>query len=163
MFTVSRILVPIDFSDVSRAALSAAVQLADRHNAHLYVLHVQSNLDKDLQKRLTSAPNSSVIEKGIAAGELNLMNMIEREYVNAEKNGLYLRDVPITVQISGGDVLEVVLQMVEDDRIDLIVAGTHGPRGLKGIFSATKTEKLVHRASCSVFVVKAAGYPYLRD
>jgi nucleotide-binding universal stress UspA family protein len=163
MFTVTRILVPIDFSDVSRAALSAAIQLADRHNAHLYVLHVQTNLSKDLQKRLVSAPNESVIEKGIAAGELNLMNMIEREYVNAEKSGLFLRDVPITVQISGGDVLEVVLQMVEDDRIDLIVAGTHGPKGIKGIFSATKTEKLVHRAACSVFVVKPAGYPYLRD
>ena len=163
MFTVTRILVPIDFSDVSRAALSAAIQLADRHNASLYVLHVQQNLDRDLHKRLASAPNESVIEKGIAAGELNLMNMIEREYVNAEQNGLYLRDVPITVQISGGDVLDVVLQMVEDDRIDLIVAGTHGPKGLKGIFSMTKAEKLVHRAACSVFVVKPAGYPYLRD
>ena len=163
MFTVHRILVPIDFSDVSRAALSAAIQLADRHNAHLYVLHVQTNLQRDLHKRLNSAPNESVIEKGIAAGELNLMNMIEREYLNAEKSGLYLRDVPITVQISGGDILDAVLQMVEDDRIDLIVAGTHGPKGLKGIFSATKTEKLVHKAPCSVFVVKPAGYPYLRD
>ena len=163
MFTVDRILVPIDFSDVSRAALSAAIQLADRHNAHLYVLHVQTNLQRDLHKRLNSAPNESVIEKGIAAGELNLMNMIEREYLTAEKSGLYLRDVPITVQISGGDILDAVLQMVEDDRIDLIVAGTHGPKGLKGIFSATKTEKLVHKAPCSVFVVKPAGYPYLRD
>ena len=108
MFTVSRILVPIDFSDVSRAALSAAIQLADRHNAHLYVLHVQPNLQRDLHKRLTSAPNESVIEKGIAAGELNLMNMIEREYVTAEKSGVYLRDVPVTVQISGGDVLDAV-------------------------------------------------------
>jgi len=89
--------------------------------------------------------------------------MIEREYVAAEKGGLFLRDVPITVQISGGDLLDVVLQMVEDDRIDLIVAGTHGPKGLKGIFSTTRTEKLVHKASCSVFVVKPAGYPYLRD
>ena len=44
------------------------------------------------------------------------MNMIEREYLNAEKNGLYLRDVPITVQISGGDILDAVLQMVEDDQ-----------------------------------------------
>ena len=44
MQAIKRILVPTDFSEVSRAAISMALQLASDYDAQLYVLHVVKDL-----------------------------------------------------------------------------------------------------------------------
>jgi len=163
MFTVKRILVPIDYTDVSRMALSAAIQFADLHDAHMVVLHVQEGLSKELHKRLVTAPNESVIEKGIAADERALMEAIELEFQRAETAGFHFESRGVTAHISGGDWFEVAMQIIEDEKIDLVFSGTHGPKGIKGMLLGSVTEKLVAKAPCSVFVVKPQGYPYLRD
>ncbi|HAA54512.1 MAG TPA: universal stress protein, partial [Myxococcales bacterium] len=41
MFSVQRILVPVDFSVTSRAAISLGIQLAHRYEAKLYFLHTE--------------------------------------------------------------------------------------------------------------------------
>jgi len=163
MFAVKRILVPLDYTEVARAALSAAIQMADRHGAELFVLHVQKDLGKEVQKRIVSNPNESVLLKGIAADEKNISEAVEMEYQRCENAGIYLNPAKITIHISGGDWADVAINMVDSDEIDCIVAGTHGPKGLKGLIMGSMTEKLVAKATCSVFVVKPAGYPYLRD
>jgi len=163
MFAVKRILVPVDYSDVSSAALSAAIQLADRHDAKIFVLHVQKDLDKALQRRIVTNPNESLLEKGIASDEMEIMKAVELEYQRAESEGKFLKHVEIEAHVSGGEWTEVMLQMVADEEIDLIICGTHGPKGLKGLFLGTMADQLVAKASCSVWVVKPSGYPYLRD
>ena len=56
-----------------------------------------------------------------------------------------------------------ITELIEDEEIDLVVSGTHGGHGLKGWLLGSTTEQLVRKSSCSVFVVKPQGYPYLRD
>jgi universal stress protein A len=163
MQEIKRILVPLDFSDVSRAALSMGLQLAESHDAKLYVLHVVKDLAKELQKRLVSAPNDTVIEDGIQDGERNILDAVQLEYSRAKEAGSPLSVVPLNMHVTGGDWLEACLQLVEDDDIDLVVSGTHGGKGLKGWLLGSTTEQLVRKSSCSVFVVKPQGFPYLRD
>ncbi|MCB9745369.1 MAG: universal stress protein [Alphaproteobacteria bacterium] len=164
MFKVQRILMPVDYSDVSRAALSMAVQLASQHGAELFMLHVHKDLDTELQRRIIYDPNGSVIEDAIVAEEQGLREALELEYQRAEESGAALKRVPTHLLVTGGDPVGVITQIVEDERIDVICTGTHGPRpGLVGWFRGTVSEKLVAQATCSVFVVKPQGYPYLRD
>jgi nucleotide-binding universal stress UspA family protein len=53
--------------------------------------------------------------------------------------------------------------LIDEHELDLIVTGTHGGRGIKGLLLGSMSQQLVRKASCSVFVVKPQGYPYLRD
>jgi nucleotide-binding universal stress UspA family protein len=165
MYDAKRILVPIDFSEVSRAAVSAAIQFASgREDAEIYLLHIQKDLDKALQREITDDPHDEQgLGAGIEADETALREAVELEYTRAAEAGSVLERVPVHVRISGGDPLEVVLQMIDEHELDLIVSGTHGPKGLKGFFMGSTTEQLVSKATCSVFVVKPKGYPYLRD
>ena len=66
MYKASRILVPVDFSDVARAAISMAVQLADRHGAELIFLHVDAG-DRDRVRLYFSAPAEAPTTRGFAA------------------------------------------------------------------------------------------------
>ena len=163
MQKINRILVPLDFSDVSRAALSMGLQLADSHDAKLYVLHVVKDLAKELQKRLVSAPNDTVVEDGIKEGERKILDAVQLEYTRAKQADNPLKTVPLNMNVTGGDWLDVCLQLIEDEEIDLVVSGTHGGHGLKGWLLGSTTEQLVRKSTCSVFVVKPQGYPYLRD
>jgi universal stress protein A len=162
MQTIQRILVPLDFSEVSRAALSIGLQLADSHSATLYLLHVVKELDRELKKRLVSAPNDTVIEDGIKDTERSVYEAVELEYARARQAGTKLHTCPMNVIVSGGEWLDVCLKRIEDHEIDLVISGTHGGKGIKGFLLGSTTEQLVRRASCSVYVVKPQGFPYLR-
>ena len=163
MQDIKRILVPTDFSEVSRAALSMGLQLASDFDGQLFVLHVVKDMDRELKKRLVSAPNDSVIDDTITEGERNILDAVELERERARENNKALKNVPLKMLVTGGDWLDVTLGLIDEHELDLIVTGTHGGKGLKSIFLGSMSEQLVKKASCSVFVVKPQGYPYLRD
>lgn len=163
MQAIKRILVPTDFSEVSHAALSMALQLASDYDAQLFVLHVVKDMDRELKKRLVSAPNDEFIETAIQNGEKAILDAVELERSRAREAGKQLKSSPLKMIVTGGDWLEVSLKMIDDHDLDLIVTGTHGGSGIKSFLLGSMSEQLVRRAACSVFVVKPQGYPYLRD
>ena len=163
MFVAKRFLVPVDFSDVSRAAVSAALQLAAANQGEIWLLHSAEGMDQELKKRLVSAPDETVISDTISFDEHALKQAADEEKQRFAEAGRYLPDVPIHTHVTGGDWLDVALELVDEHQIDVIVSATRGKSGVKAWLLGTITEKLVAKAPCSVFVVKAAGYPYLRD
>lgn len=163
MFDTQRILVPVDYTEVSRAAVSVAIQMASLHKSSLFVLHVNKELDGNLRRRLDTPTEGDEIEESILVHEKHLKDVLALEYKRAEEAGKPLKKVPVTFLIAGGDWYETTASFIEEDKIDLVVTGTHGATGLKGFLLGSKSEQLVHRTSCSVFVVKPQGFPYLRD
>ena len=163
MQDINRILVPIDFSEVSHAALSMALQLASDYDAKLFVLHVVKDMDRELKKRLVSAPNEDVIEAAIREGESKILDAVQLEQTRAQEAGKVLRSVPLKILVTGGEWLDVTLGLIDEHELDLIVTGTHGGSGIKSLFLGSMSEQLVKKASCSIFVVKPQGFPYLRD
>jgi nucleotide-binding universal stress UspA family protein len=163
MQPTKRILVPTDFSEVSSAAISMALQLASDNEAKLFVLHVVKDMDRELKKRLVSAPNDDVIEAAIRDGEKQILDMVQTEQERAKEAGRTLKAVPLKMFVTGGDWLEVTLRLIDEQEIDIVVTGTHGGRGIKSFFLGSMSEQLVRKASCSTFVVKAQGFPYLTD
>jgi nucleotide-binding universal stress UspA family protein len=53
-----------------------------------------------------------------------------------------------------GDPREVLLRLVEDERVDLIVMGSHGRTGLAKLLLGSVSSHVVTHAHCSVLVVK---------
>lgn len=163
MFNVKRILVPVDYSEISRAAISAAVKLAGAYNAELWLMHIQPGLDRKLQRRIQTHPHENNLSESIEKEEQSLVDALELEYKRAETAGEPLARVPVHLHISGGDWMEVANQLVDELELDLIVTGTHGPKGVAGLLWGSVSQQLVGKVTCSVMVVKPQGYPYLRD
>jgi universal stress protein A len=162
MYTAKKLLVPVDFSDVCRAALSAALQIAADHSGELHLVNVQEGMDREIKRRISSAPNDTVIEDTIRATEQALRDAAELEMQSCIDAGAPLPPVPLSTHVTGGEWLEQILRLTRELEIDLLVTGTHGRKGL-GILTGSVSEKLVARSPCSVLVVKPFGFPYLRD
>ena len=160
MFSATKILVPIDFSDTSRAALSAGLQMAAMNGGSLWLLHVESGMEQEVDQGSAEAADAlSQIETHEAA----LKAAYELEVQRCEEAGRTLGPVDVKYRISGGDWREVANQMVDELQLDLIVTATHGPKGLKARVMGSDSERLLSTVTCSVLVVKPKGYPYLRD
>ena len=164
MYQAKRLLVPVDYSDVSRAAVSAGLRVAAAMDAELWLLSVEDGMDQDMKERILSAPDETVVEDRIVDGERALIDAARLEAKRCEEGGKPLPFVPVHTRVAGGQWLDVILGCVDELNVDMVIVGTHGrERGVKGLFNSTISEKLVGKATCSVMVVKPEGYPYLRD
>lgn len=161
---MNRVLVLVDYSEVTAAALSIALQWASgRPDASIIMLHVQPDLNKELQRSLVNAPDGTAIEDGINEAEKAFSAALELEYQRAESAGIRLQRTDAEVIVCGGDWVEVTLNLVDEEKIDLIVAPTHGPQKITERILGTAADQLVTKAPCSVFVVKPKGYPFFTD
>ncbi|HJN75403.1 MAG TPA: universal stress protein [Myxococcota bacterium] len=163
MFSAKKILVPVDFSDVSRAAISAALQMAAASSGEVWLLHVERGLESDMAEAIQTAPNETVIENQIRFDEHALTEAAALEAQRCAEAGKPLPFVPVHVRVTGGSWLEVAIDMISELQLDLVITGTHGRKGVAGFLMGSVSERLAGKAPCSVFVVKPQGFPYLRD
>ncbi|MBI5516624.1 MAG: universal stress protein [Deltaproteobacteria bacterium] len=144
------ILVPTDFSEGSRAALTMAGEIATRHGARVILLHVI-----DLPPGLD--PGSMVRPEGSAVS-IPLVDMArEQALAWMEKDRVThlakTEDVTVRVEL-GSPVVQTVLDVAQSVGADLIVVGTHGRTGLAHMVLGSVAEKIVRMADAPVLSVR---------
>jgi nucleotide-binding universal stress UspA family protein len=135
-----RILVPVDFTDISKRAIDYARAIARRHESSIVVAHVAEELSLHTQPEVVWFEQLSVRKPA----EENLQEW-GREL---ESGGLKARTEFLT-----GAIQEEVLNVAERDASDLIVLGTHGREGIQRLFFGSDAEGLYRHAKCPIFVV----------
>lgn len=119
-----RIVVATDAGCKDDAVIQAAIRLAVVRNAHLHVAHA-------------TAKNASARDRA-AVGAIGAAI-----WTSTETEPL--------VTAEAGDPVGLVTKLVENDGANLLVTGHGGRRGLSALGSVS--ERLVHRAPCSVLVI----------
>jgi len=142
------LLVPVDFSDASVAALAYAVDLVEGTDAKVVVLHA-------FEIPIIGLPD------GIVAATAELTGRI----VNAAQGALddlvakYRGRIDLRTELKQGDAREVILAQAEDLGADLIVMGTHGRRGIAHALIGSVTETIVRTAPIPVLTTSIATGP----
>jgi nucleotide-binding universal stress UspA family protein len=138
------ILVAMDFSVSSDAALRTAAVLAARVHAQISLLHVfdaWASVGQD-DARVRKFKSHKVDQR--AQRVLSTLRATPQAF-----NGIV---VP-------GEAVKVILDQAKSMKADVIVIGTNGRRGLKRLVLGSVAEAVVRRARCPVLVVKAASEP----
>jgi universal stress protein A len=152
MTTFTRVLVPIDFSPCSEAALAHATEIARRFGAVIDVLHAWE------PPRL-SAPESSL---GIVNPDAHSI-LVEFEHT---RHGASMKSILALLEECGiddvrgrlepGEPSETILRVAREGYYDLIVMGTHGRTGLAHLFLGSVAERVVRRAPCPVLTIRVS-------
>ena len=139
----SKILVPIDFGEPSARALEIAGALAKDTGGTITILHV------------FDVP-ASYAGMGISPVEL-LAPMWEAGKKQLEDTLSKLKaTVPdATEEIARGVPWREILAVIERDRPDLVVMGTHGRRGVQRMLLGSVAEKIVRVSPVPVLTVPA--------
>ena len=142
------IMVALDGSSHSNKALRTAVDLAKRCNAKLVLFHV-----------LQQTPMRASYASMVAAKAREAYANIAREHADdilksavkmAKAEGL--KDIEQVVR--EGDPAKAVVKRAKKLGVDLLVVGTRGLTGIKGITLGSVAHKVTAAAHCPVLVVK---------
>lgn len=147
----SKILVPIDGSEMSMQAANLAIDVAEKYGAQIIILHVV-NIDQYLQSigvyRL-SYPDSIKIRIEDAKNQAaKWFNEIER---NSQQH-----KVPATFEVADTalSVVGAIVNHAEREKADLIVIGTRGRSGFTKLLLGSVASGVVTYAPCPVLVSK---------
>jgi nucleotide-binding universal stress UspA family protein len=147
MNKIENVLVAIDFTDGSRAALDLAGLLAHRLEARLAALHVAAPYIT--YEPLPAFPSGAPLDPE----RLRKVEEDLREFVTPAGSKHPLAEVVVRE----GDPADEILGQATGSGVDLLVLGTHGRRGFERWMLGSVTERVARRAGCSVLAVPATA------
>jgi nucleotide-binding universal stress UspA family protein len=140
--TISNILLATDFSEVSSGALGYACNLARSYGSKIFVTHV-----------VPPEPYLTVPLEPIPI-DLDLFWNREKQNMADFVSAKALEEIPHEDILQRGELWDVISNVIDQHRIDLIVMGTHGRKGLKKIVLGSVAEKIYRQAKCPVLTVR---------
>ena len=135
------LLVPYDGSESSKKALSRAADLSRTDKAEVSVLYVIPRYEEMVDFFKTEAISRSLYREA------------EKITDEAKKLAADL-DLPIKTIVQEGHAGDRIVESAEKHKIDLIVMGTHGWRGMSKALMGSTAERILAHANCPVLIVK---------
>ena len=136
-----RILVPTDGSDGASVAIDCATDLATTYDAALHAVSV-----------VDTGGMATDVQFDAAMDQLQERAQTAVETIADAANEAGVEDTPTAVL--EGRAHDAIESYAEDERIDLIVMGTHGRSGLDRYLLGSVAEKLVRTTSIPVLTVR---------
>jgi nucleotide-binding universal stress UspA family protein len=141
------ILVPLDGSGPSDAALDEAIELASAVDATVHALYVvdervlhATQLDAGGLVRAYEKEGERIVSKAADAGED--------------------AGIDVVTAVEHGSPHRTILRYADDHDVDVVVMGTHGRRGLERYLIGSVTERVVRMADIPVLTVRGEDSPF---
>ena len=148
MRDIDRILIPVDFSDCSRAAALRGLELAEQFDSQVEVIHFYELPDYvDAEILVFDGPD-----------EQPLKDLAHKRAVKALD--IFLKELPggdsdrVTSKVAEGRPADGILQEASAQEDDFIVMGTHGRTGLSHLLLGSVAEKVIRQAEAPVMTVR---------
>jgi nucleotide-binding universal stress UspA family protein len=151
---INSVLLPTDFSELSKPATEFARDLAERYRAQLYCLHV---VDDAYQYWSAIGPESLPIgpppDELLELGRTRIARFANEYFASMGK--------PVITQVAYGRPFAEIIGCARENRIDLIVMGTHGRGAIAHALLGSTAEKVVRKAPCAVLTVRTADQDFV--
>jgi len=136
------ILVATDFSDCSARALDLAVELAQRFDAQLTLVHAWEMPNLGYGAALFFPGDMLTPLERAARSQLNgATSLLQQRFPNAKS------------VLSAGFASDEIIATAASEHVDLIVLGTHGRRGFSHALLGSVAERVVRMSPVPVLTV----------
>lgn len=147
---LQKILVPTDFSEISKTALDYALSFCQKFpNTSIKLLHVW-------EPPYYLGSEVLVINPPMGGVHQNVVDFIQERCKEQMKE--VLKNLPpeleVTSEIVTGDIADKVQEIATQEKFDFIIVGTHGRKGLAHLFLGSVAEKIIRSAPCPVLTVR---------
>jgi len=137
------ILLAADFSDHGAQVAARAAAIAKQCEARLSVVHVVDNLP------LSDAAYGPLLPLDVELTDVLLRVARDKLSALAKEYGIAENDQWLEL----GNPKDEIIRVAKEQGVDLIVAGSHGRRGLALLLGST-VDGILHHATCDVLAVR---------
>lgn len=153
---MKNILVPTDFSATADIAIDAAVTLAKKHKAKLFLMHSIKSLGDIVQ--LDSFASGDFASTTVSTEQILKLIDLKMEEANDNlndlKKSLTEKGLNVDTCIKQQPVDVAVNEIISSNQIDLVVMGSHGASGITELIIGSNAQKVVRNAKCPVLILK---------
>ena len=152
----TKILLPIDFSPSSQAALKMAADLAVHFHAVLCLVHVIPFFPTTTYPDMV--PGTAFLPDLVSEGKFvkEARTFAERHLAKCQA-ALLTRGVKSSSSVEvGNDVVGNIMEVVEREHIDMVVISTHGISGWHPFVFGSIAEKVVKLVQCPLLLLRSA-------
>lgn len=150
MVSLKKIVFCTDFSENSDQAFDLALDLVQKYEGQLLLVHVVPPLvfpSPVMEDFISEQANMQFYKDAVQRSA----EQIESTYL--QKAGDYKNAF---IRVLSGHPASEILNFIDQEKVDLVVMGTHGLTGLAHFFLGSTAERVVRRANCSVLTVHQA-------
>jgi nucleotide-binding universal stress UspA family protein len=141
---LKRILVPIDFSGVTEAVITAAIEQATAFNAAVSLVHVAAP-EPDF---VGYKPGPDSVRRSVTKKVCDNRYLLYAQKSKLEKAGIEVRALMIQ-----GPTVAKILQEATKWKADFIIIGSHGHGKLYDLLLGSTSEAVVKKAVCPVLII----------
>jgi nucleotide-binding universal stress UspA family protein len=153
MITLTTILVATDFSEPAAAALTYGRALAGHFKSMLYAVHVVGiipSVFNGAEAYVVSVPELQQQVEDAARKALDAL-LVDRDELPLFRRVLITSNVPAAA----------IVDYAKQQRVDLIVAGTHGRGAVAHALVGSVAERIVRNAPCPVLTVRKPEHEFV--
>ncbi|MBN2711262.1 MAG: universal stress protein [Planctomycetes bacterium] len=145
------ILAPVDFSDITEVIVEEACKMAKAFRGKVILLNVAIP---------SPYPTEYIIEGGFVPPPVDSASVREQteksEKLLHELAGKWQSDeYEMEIRVIGGEPVPVILDFCENNGVDMIMMGSHGHGALYHLLLGGVSEKILHRATCPVMIIRS--------
>jgi nucleotide-binding universal stress UspA family protein len=144
MVEIKKILFPCDLEESLSKILPYVKSVSAKYGGTVYLLHVIKDLPLWGNYDVPYAIMNDLQSKTLKASEENL-NRICEELLQDCKN--------LQRSVIVGNPPDEILKTIESEKIDLVIMGTHGRKGLDHAIFGSVTEKVIKKSSVPVLII----------
>ncbi|HMS64392.1 MAG TPA: universal stress protein [Ignavibacteria bacterium] len=158
---MKNILFPTDFSPNAENALDYAVGIARKVNGNLILFHAYSVqlIDPNMPAEIYLSAYQEE-EKSCKESLDNLSKRIVESNKDSSGSDLFSTEAIV----SQGMVVDEVLSVIDDFKIDLVIMGTHGASGITELILGSNTASIIENSTVPVLAIpQNAGFKEIEN
>jgi nucleotide-binding universal stress UspA family protein len=141
----TKILVPLDGSDLAERALVPGKQLASAIGADLYLLRVATSAHQLMDTSSMREVLDEIEDKEAQEAE----GYLKSKYLDVSDGTVFF-----DVEAAKGTVAESIVNYAAEHQIDMIVMSSHGRTGLQRWVYGSVAEKVLRSACCATMIIR---------
>ena len=143
---LTKIVVPTDFSDYSAAAMTYAMDFAEKWDAEIHLIYVSENIPSVFSSENDESKEQSFL---FSLEDKARKKIKELAKFYSEEHETHVKPV-----LRSGINHEEIIKYAAEIESELIIIATHGRTGILYTLLGSVAEKVIQFAKCPVLVVK---------
>jgi nucleotide-binding universal stress UspA family protein len=144
MKQVQKILFPIDFASNFETLVPWVSTFAEKFGASVYVLFVAQDLSNFSTFFVPHSNIQSFQEEAVESAKKRMAAAVQEFFSGFAK---------VETRVELGSPAEKIVELASTEKIDLIIMGAHGRKGLDRAIFGSVADKVVQGAPCPVLTI----------
>ena len=139
-----KILFPVDFSEASPKIVPYVKEMADKFDSEIHILYVARTFQHFVSSYVPHPSIDLFDNAAVEGGKKNIEEFVEEYFKDCGK---------VKINVSNGYEAEEIINYIEKEKIDLLIMGTHGRKGIDKLIFGSVAEKVTKATPIPIMLI----------